>query len=210
MKSMVIRIFLVLFLLSYANIIFSQNRKYNSIEKIYTNRDFNRTDTLYLPIDKPCMLRITAMCCIREYQKIDNEPYKHALHPLTNDSYVLGDDSVDVKNCCWLPSFFRIAPLTTIVYVDSIRYPAHDVIFLRMDRKSRIQFWEAQCKTEIGKSIVDYMPFIEMYLWIKITDETILTSNTTQKKLYEFIDVQILPSEDNSCLSICKSRKKKQ
>lgn len=208
MKSMVIKIFLVFFLLSNVNILFSQNRKYNGIEKIYTNRDLTRTDTLYLPIDRPCMLRITVMCCVREYQKIDNEPYKHALHPLTNDSYVLGNDSVDAKNCCWLPSYFRIAPLTTIVYVDSIRYPAYDVILLRMDKKSRIQFWEAQCKTEVGKSIVDYMPFIEMYLWEKITDETTLTSNKTQKTLYEFIDVQILPSEDNSCLSICKSRQK--
>ena len=209
MKSMVIRILLVLFLLSFVNILFSQNRKYNGIEIIYTNRDLNRTDTLYLPIDKPCMLRITAMCCIREYQRIDNELYKHTLHQLTSDSYVLGDDSVDAKHYCWLPSYYRIAPLTTIVYVDSNRYPAHDVILLRMDKKNRIQFWKAQYNTEVGRSIVDYMPFIEMFLWRKITDEMTLMSNTTQKTLYEFIDVQILPSEDNSCLSICKSRQKK-
>ena len=35
-----------------------------------------------------------------------------------------------------------------------------------------------------------------------------LINYKTQKTLYEFIDVQILPSEDNSCLSICKSRQK--
>lgn len=209
MKSKNITLLIVLFLIFDVGYIFSQNPKYKNSIKYkstmdyrYSNRDLSKKDTLYLPIDKPCMLSILVMCYVRDYQKINNNCYLQTIHRLTNEYYMLNDDLEDIENCCWQPNYLRIMPQTTIIYVDSFKHPAHDVILTKVDEKIRMQYWKAQ--TEMGNLIVHYMPLIEMYLRKKITDEITLVCDTTTNTLFEHIDILILPSRDDNCLSICK------
>lgn len=67
-----------------------------------------------------------------------------------------------------------------------------------------MQYWESELNTKIGQSIVNYMPFIEMYLWMKISNEITLLCDKKKTLLFDLIDVQILPSGDDNCLTICR------
>lgn len=208
MKIKIIGFLIISVLLFKTEFIFSQNLKtqtwkYKSSDYIYTSRDSDSIDTLFLPIDRPCFIRITTKRYVRDYQKINNSQYKNKLH-LIYSTRLLSEDSTDVDNCCWSPSYYQIAPLITYIYTDSVRLRVDDLISLRVNKKKQMQYWESELNTKIGQSIVNYMPFIEMYLWMKISNEITLLCDKKKTLLFDLIDVQILPSGDDNCLTICR------
>lgn len=172
----------------------------------YTNRSSFIEDTLYLPIEKYYILRVDVSRYIDKLQKINNSQYIQTTHlSLTKD--ILQDREQDIKDFCYIPIHYkRILPFFTSIYnVDSaeqIKYDKTkeqlvDVVYLHQDTASNIQYWGTEYKTVIGGIIADYMPYIEMFLWKKITNEITLV-NKNRELISDNVIIHVLPLQSTN------------
>ena len=123
---------------------------------------------------------------------------------------MLSEDSVDFENCCWAPTYYRIYPEVTYVYFMNRKresaIDADDYITMNKIKNYNLSYWEADRGTPIGKTVANFMPFIEMFLWQKINNEITLICDKGNKLIQENITILIMPSE-NICLPSTVSTK---
>ena len=95
-------------------------------EYFYTNRNDTLADTLYLPIEDKCLIRVDVFRYIDKIKKIDNSGYLQATHLSIGNSLLI-DNKQDVKEFCYIPiRYKRIFPFFTSIYnvgcAEEIRY----------------------------------------------------------------------------------------
>lgn len=177
-------------------------KRFYSTADFYTNRIL-KTDTLFLPIDTPCELHIRVRRLIKDVRTVAKSQYRQDMHSIWGNQFMLNEDSVDFDNCCWAPTYYRIYPeITYVFFMNRERksaIDADDYITMNNIKNYNLSYWEAARGTSVGKTIANFMPFIEMFLWQKINNEITLICDKKKMFIQENITIQVMPSE-NICL----------
>lgn len=180
-----------------------ENKHYNAND-FYTDR-CQQIDTLYLPVDTSCELHVYIRRYIKDCRKVTNPQHIQELHDWSSEK-LLKEDNIDVVNCCWIPTYYRVFPeFVYVFFKNRDRYSAIDAdeyIYPEQIRTSDMLYWKADKGTKIGKQIANFMSFIEMFLWQKINNETTVVCDKEQTILLEQIIIRILPSEEKICLPL--------
>lgn len=175
-----------------AQCIISQNpSKPYSPHCFFTNREENIIDTVFLPVQQRCVLLIDVRRFIDDVKRNNNNDTLPMVHLYESSLQLQAVDRDLIKDFCWSPiRYKRILPfLIRIFDVDSIEQISYyrlkeqlvDLIYLHKDTLFDFDFWETEKGSDLGKTIADYMPFIEMFLWQKIAKEVTLVDK--DKKL---------------------------
>lgn len=192
-------LFFLFFFTQVSSLWAQQEKKHYSAIDFYTNRS-QQIDTLYLPVDTSCELCVHIRRYIKDYRRVTNPQHIQELHDWSSEK-LLKEDSIDVENCCWIPTYYRVFPeFVYVFFKNRDRYSAIDAdeyIYPEQIGTSDLLYWKADKGTKIGKQIANFMPFIEMFLWQKINNETTVVCDKGQTLLLERIIIRILPSEEN-------------
>lgn len=171
----------------------------------YTNRNLSFIDTIYLPISEPCKLELMVLRLVSELNEVDNTPFLYQVHSnfLDYKSSYLCYHKEDVSIFHWIPNYSRIFPFICRIYLNgnTCQTRPNDAVNWTADSIWNIKYCRSMNKTKIGEEISLYMPFIEMYLWHKITNEITLVGKLKDMILFDYIEVQILSASKDEYIA---------
>lgn len=202
MNNRITILLFAVFIIPVSSLSAQEYKRFYSTTDFYTNR-YSKTDTLFLPVDIPCELHIRVRRLIKDMQPVSKSQHWQDIHSTRGNQFTLSEDRVDIENCYWAPTYYRIFPEITYVFFMNRKrksaIDADDYITLDKIKNYNLSYWKADRGTPIGNTLANFMPFIEMFLWQKINNEITLICDKEQKLIQENITIQIMPSE-NICL----------
>lgn len=150
----------------------------------FTNREENMIDTVFLPVRQRCVLLVDVRRFIDKVKRNNNDDTLPMAHLYESSLQLQTIDHDLIKDFCWSPiRYKRILPfLIRIFDVDSVEQISYykpkeqliDLIYLHKDTLFNFDFWGTERGSDLGNTIADYMPFLEMFLWQKIAKEVTL------------------------------------
>lgn len=157
----------------------------------FTNREENIVDTVFLPVQQRCVLLVDVHRFIDDVKRNNNDDTLPIVHLYESSLQLQAIDQDLIKDFCWSPiRYKRILPfLIRIFDIDSVEQISYnktkeqlvDLIYLHKDTLFNFDFWGTERGSDLGNTIADYMPFLEMFLWQKIAKEVTLVDK--DKKL---------------------------